>query len=158
MLRRFPHPPKLRGLPLGLGCPLFALSDALTSLNPQASVPTGPTQTSRRDFSFCACLYEVWSAPLRPWIVASHHFTAAVTKGDGPVRVLGYHGSKQPTSNSEPTLRDGVGCFRNSHVGEAKSNGFLLRYNWRLYGRPCSTEHFAFFLRCKLTPRPRHTK
>src|SRR6476646_4567718 len=32
MLRRSPHSPHLGGLPLGLGCPLFALSDALTSL------------------------------------------------------------------------------------------------------------------------------
>jgi hypothetical protein len=34
--------PYLGGLPLGLGCHLFALSDALTSLKP--SVPTGPSQ------------------------------------------------------------------------------------------------------------------
>ena len=48
------------------------------------------------------------STLLRPWIVSSHHFTTAVTKGDGPVRVFGHHGSKQPTSNGEPTLRDGA--------------------------------------------------
>ena len=43
-------------------------------------------------------------------------FTPAVTEGDGSVRVLGHHGSKQPTSNSEPTLHNGAGCLRNSHV------------------------------------------
>ena len=48
--------------------------------------------------------------------MASHHFTTAVTEGDGSVRVLGHHGSKQPTSNSESTLRNEAGCFRNSHV------------------------------------------
>src|ERR1700735_4123757 len=70
--------------------------------------PDGPTQNSRWDFSFCACLSEVWSTLLRPWIVSSHHFTTAVTEGDGSVRVLRHHGSKQPTSNSEPTLRNGA--------------------------------------------------
>src|SRR6202046_5839313 len=78
--------------------------------------PDGPTQNSRWDFSFCACLSEVWSTLLRPWIVSSHHFTTAVTEGDGSVRVLGHHSSKQPTSNSEPTLRNGAGRLRNSHV------------------------------------------
>ena len=58
--------------------------------------------------------------------MARHHFTTAVTEGDGSVRVLGHHGSKQPTSNSKPTLRDGAWCLRNSHVGEAKSNGFII--------------------------------
>ena len=56
------------------------------------------------------------STLLKPWIVSSHHFTTAVTKGDGPVRVFGHHGSKQPTSNSKPTLRTGAGCLRSSHV------------------------------------------
>ena len=37
----FSTSPQLGGLPLGLGCPLFALSDALPSL--KHSVPTGPT-------------------------------------------------------------------------------------------------------------------
>src|SRR4249919_3247070 len=73
--------------------------------------PDGPTQTSRRDFSFCACLYEVWSALFRPGIVASHHFTTAVTKGDGSVRCLSHQGAIQPTSNSKPTLRNGAGCY-----------------------------------------------
>src|SRR6476469_9742649 len=69
MLRRSPHSPHLGGLPLGLGCPLFALSDALTSLKlPQSrrsnqNLPSG--------LSFCARLS--WRAPLRPWIVSSHH-------------------------------------------------------------------------------------
>ena len=63
----------------------------------------GPAKTSRRDFSFGACLYEVQSALLR-------------SRSDGSVRVLGHHGSKQPASNSESTLRNGAGCFRNSHV------------------------------------------
>jgi hypothetical protein len=43
--------------------------------------------------------------------MASHHFTTAVTEGDGSVRVLGHHGSKQPTSNSESTLRNEAGCM-----------------------------------------------
>ena len=68
------------------------------------------------------------STLLRPWIVASHHFTTAVTKGDGPVRVFGHHGSKQPTSNGEPTLRDGAGRLRNSHVAFGVfGDGGLLR-------------------------------
>src|ERR1700722_18892167 len=112
MLRRSPHSPHLGGLPLGLGCPLFALSDALTSLKlPQSrrsnqNLPSG--------LSFCARLS--WSAPLRLWIVSSHHFTTAVTEGDGSVRVPGHKGSKQPTSNSKPTLRNGARYLRNSHV------------------------------------------
>jgi hypothetical protein len=53
---------------------------------------------------------------LRPWIMSSHRFATAVTKRDGPVRVFGHHGSKQPTSNSKPTLRNGAGCLRDSLV------------------------------------------
>ena len=79
------------------------------STQPTSLSPDGPTQTSRRDFSFCARLPEVWSTLLLPWIVPCHHFTTAVTEGDGSVRVLGHHGSKQPTSNSEPTLRNRAG-------------------------------------------------
>ena len=68
------------------------------------------------------------STLLRPWIVSSHHFTTAVTEGDGSVRVLGHHGSKQPTSNSKPTLRNGAGCLRNSHVafGDIGGRGGLV--------------------------------
>jgi hypothetical protein len=77
--------------------------------------PDGPTQNSRRDFSFCARLPEVWSTLLRPWIVPSHHFTPAVTEGDGSVRVLGHQGAIQPPSNSKPTLRT-LSLMRNSHV------------------------------------------
>src|SRR6478735_6536982 len=119
-------PPNLGGLLPGLGCPLFAVSDA--SHHSTCLSPDGPTQNSRQDFSFCAGLSEVWSARFRPGIVARHHFTTAVTEGDGSVRVLGHHGSKQPTSNSKPTLRNGAGCLRNSHVafGDIGGRGGLV--------------------------------
>ena len=47
-----------------------------------------------------SALYLRVTTLLRPWIVSSHHFTTAVTEGDGSVRVLGHHGSVQPTSNA----------------------------------------------------------
>ena len=58
--------PKLGDCRHGSGCPLFAMSDALTSLNPQASVPTGRSQCSRRDFCFARLTMrqsslELWS-------------------------------------------------------------------------------------------------
>jgi hypothetical protein len=61
---------------------------------------------------------------LRPWIVASHHFTTAVTEGDGSVRVLGHQGAIQLTSNTKPTLRNGAGCLRNSHVAFGDVGGW----------------------------------
>ena len=109
------HIPQVTGLLPGLRLP-FVRFERCPHITQPASVPTGPTQTSRRDFSFCACLSELWSALFRPWIVASHDFTIAVTEGDGSVRVPGHQGSKQPTSNGEPVLRNGAGCLRNSHV------------------------------------------
>ena len=36
--------------------------------------------------------------------MSCHHFTTAVTQGDGSIRVLSHQGSKQPTRNSKPTL------------------------------------------------------
>jgi hypothetical protein len=78
--------------------------------------PDGPDQNLPSGLLILRLSLWVWSALLRPRIVSSHHFTTAVTEGDGSVRVLGHHGSKQPTSNSEPTLRNGAGCLRNSHV------------------------------------------
>ena len=75
----------------------------------------------------------VWSALFRPGIVARHHFTTAVAKGDGSVRVFGHQGSKQPTSNTQPTLRNGAWCLR-SHVafGDVGGSGPYQRWNARL--------------------------
>ena len=54
-------------------------------------------------------LYQRVTTLLRPWVVPSHHFTSAITQRYGSVRVLSHHGSKQPTSNSKPTLRTELG-------------------------------------------------
>ena len=66
------HIPQVRGIVAGLRLSFVWFERCPHITQPKASVPTGPTQTSRRDFSFCARLCKVWSALLRPGIVARH--------------------------------------------------------------------------------------
>jgi hypothetical protein len=63
---------------------------------------------------------------LRPWIVSNHHLTTAVTEGDGSVRVLRHQGSKQSTSNREPTLCTLFLMRNSSHVA-----ALMLRWSRR---------------------------
>jgi hypothetical protein len=106
----------------GSGCPLFAMSDAVTSLNPQASVPTGRSQCSRRDFCFARLTMrqsslELWS---RRGSWRGHHPATAVATRDYSVRVLCHQYLVELASDVEPrrtlSLQRGARRVRNDHV------------------------------------------